>query len=129
MDTNLIKQVHKKFTNNTLSFPDGIMQLIQAGVQFQYIDLIQLVTISYSVNNDYLIDNMVFDEKIYVESNFDIDIIQKAIRLSQEENLPFIEFCKMAAQAGCIGYHIFIYGKKVVYYGREGQSHIEFFPS
>jgi hypothetical protein len=32
------------------------------------------------------------------------------------------------ALAGCVGYHVFITGKRVVYYGRQGDQQIEYFP-
>ena len=33
-----------------------------------------------------------------------------------------------AAEAGCVGYMAFMAGRRVVYYGRTGDSHVEWFP-
>ncbi|MDR0483666.1 MAG: DUF1398 domain-containing protein [Alphaproteobacteria bacterium] len=128
MDIVVIKSVQKAFINHTLSFPEGIGKLITAGVQWQYVDFIQMLTTSYSADNNYFVSEIAFNEKVFVADTFNAEAIKQAIKLSQEQNLPFFDFYKTSVNAGCIGYHIFIAGKKVVYYGRKGESHTEFFP-
>jgi uncharacterized protein YbcV (DUF1398 family) len=38
------------------------------------------------------------------------------------------EFVKLSTAAGVAGYWAFLAGKKVIYFGRKGEMHIEEFP-
>jgi uncharacterized protein YbcV (DUF1398 family) len=48
-----------------------------------------------------------------------------AIRGAQSDTIRYPEFAKRAAAAGVIAYWAFLSGKKVVYFGRKGESHTE----
>jgi uncharacterized protein YbcV (DUF1398 family) len=37
-------------------------------------------------------------------------------------------FCQKAARAGCAGYLVSIPGRRVLYFGRTGETHTEYFP-
>jgi hypothetical protein len=51
-----------------------------------------------------------------------------AIRGALADEIRYLEFMKRAAAAGVIAYWAFLIGKKVVYFGRKGESHVEDFP-
>jgi hypothetical protein len=38
------------------------------------------------------------------------------------------EFKRLSEQAGCIGYIVWITGRHVTYFGRNGETHVERFP-
>ncbi len=48
----------------------------------------------------------------------------KAVRRGE---IDYKTFCERVLDAGCAGYHVHIAGKRVVYYGRSGNSPIEYF--
>ena len=54
--------------------------------------------------------------------------IVAAIRGAQSDTIRYPEFMKQAAAAGVIAYWAFFTGKKVIYFGRQGEMHIEEFP-
>ena len=54
--------------------------------------------------------------------------IAEAVRGAQSGAVKYTEFCERALRAGCVGYHAHLAGKRVVYYGRDGDSHTEWFP-
>jgi uncharacterized protein YbcV (DUF1398 family) len=37
-------------------------------------------------------------------------------------------FCSKVAGAGCAGYVVSLLGRRVLYYGRTGETHTEYFP-
>ena len=37
-------------------------------------------------------------------------------------------FCAKVAEAGCAGYVVSLLGRRVLYYGRTGETHTEYFP-
>jgi uncharacterized protein YbcV (DUF1398 family) len=51
-----------------------------------------------------------------------------AIRGAQADTIRYPEFMKRSAAAGVIAYWAFLTGRKVIYFGRKGELHIEEFP-
>ena len=51
-----------------------------------------------------------------------------AIRGAQADTVRYPEFVKRSTAAGVIGYWAFLTGKRVIYFGRKGESHVEYFP-
>jgi uncharacterized protein YbcV (DUF1398 family) len=51
-----------------------------------------------------------------------------AIRGAQADAIRYPEFVKRSTAAGVVGYWAFLTGKKVLYLGRKGESHVEEFP-
>lgn len=54
--------------------------------------------------------------------------VAAAVRGAQAGSLAYPDFCVRAAEAGCAGYLVSITGRRVVYLGRSGDSHVEWFP-
>jgi uncharacterized protein YbcV (DUF1398 family) len=54
--------------------------------------------------------------------------VEAAVRAAQAGAINYKEFCRRAMEAGCVGYVVSIVGKRVVYYGRTGDTHVEYFP-
>jgi uncharacterized protein YbcV (DUF1398 family) len=50
------------------------------------------------------------------------------VRAIQRGEFQYLEFCRRITQAGCVGYHVSLAGQRVVYYGRTGEMHVEYFP-
>jgi uncharacterized protein YbcV (DUF1398 family) len=65
-----------------------------------------------------------------VAARFDAAKVQEAIREAQAlvPGYTYKGFCAKVADAGCAGYIVSLLGKRVVYYGRTGETHVEYFP-
>ena len=61
---------------------------------------------------------------------FDAESVREAIREAQTKaaGYTYHGFCEKVARAGCAGYLVTFSGKRVLYFGRDGQTHTEFFP-
>ncbi|PKA11677.1 DUF1398 domain-containing protein [Leptospira meyeri] len=66
---------------------------------------------------------------VYEIANFDRDALITALRTDQEGRSSFPEFLKAAWNAGVIGYDVDFVGRKVVYYGVNGESYLEEYPA
>ena len=60
---------------------------------------------------------------------FSASAIKSAILRAQRGEIMYPEFKQLSKEAGCVGYTVWITGKHVTYYGRNGETHIEYFPS
>ncbi|PJZ82672.1 DUF1398 domain-containing protein [Leptospira meyeri] len=66
---------------------------------------------------------------VFEIANFDRDALITALRTDQEGRSSFPEFLKAAWNAGVIGYDVDFVGRKVVYYGVNGESYLEEYPA
>lgn len=65
-----------------------------------------------------------------VAETFRVDLVREAIREAQT-NAPgytYKGFSAKVARAGCAGYLVSFVGRRVLYYGRTGETHTEWFP-
>lgn len=63
-------------------------------------------------------------------AHFNQTAIKDAIREAQTEapGYTYQGFCAKVTGAGCAGYFVSLPGKRVLYYGRAGETHTEYFP-
>lgn len=59
---------------------------------------------------------------------FDAGAVIEAIRGAQRGEVMYPEFKQLSQRAGCIGYVVWITGRHVTYFGRNGETHVERFP-
>ena len=60
---------------------------------------------------------------------FNLEALIKALRDDQEGRSIFPEFLTQAWKAGVVGYDVDFAGRKVIYYGVNGESYIEEYPA
>jgi uncharacterized protein YbcV (DUF1398 family) len=65
-----------------------------------------------------------------VAAMFDAGAVQDAIREAQQLVLgyTYLGFCEKVMSAGCAGYMVSFSGRRAVYFGRTGETHVEHFP-
>jgi uncharacterized protein YbcV (DUF1398 family) len=54
--------------------------------------------------------------------------VQAAVRQAQRGEIFYPEFLKQTFAAGCVGYFVQLTGRQVIYFGRDGEQHVERFP-
>ena len=59
---------------------------------------------------------------------FSAEGVEKAVRAIQRQEIAYRKFCRLIADAGCVGYFVSLAGRRAVYYGRTGDEHVEWFP-
>ena len=61
---------------------------------------------------------------------FDAESIRGAIHEAQTlaPGYTYRGFCAKVAAAGCAGYLVSFSGRRVLYFGRTGETHVEYFP-
>jgi uncharacterized protein YbcV (DUF1398 family) len=65
-----------------------------------------------------------------VAESFDATVVREEIREAQQlvSGYTYKGFCAKVARAGCAGYLVSLLGRRVLYYGRTGETHTEYFP-
>ncbi len=127
MDTKTIKECSERSLAGTITFPEVVMKLIGAGVERYYTDLVSCKKFYYGKDDEIHIEPLTCDA-IKVTTSFDGSEIKNAITDSQQNRIDYRTFLRRAMSAGCSHYEVFITGKKVIYFGRDGSQYTEHFP-
>lgn len=111
-----------------VTFPEVVRKLAQAGVERYHADLLRAEKIYYLPSGE---SHRV--QALDVQTNpataFTASGVEAAIRAIQLQTIQYREFCNRIARAGCVGYMVSLAGRRAVYYGRTGESHVELFPN
>jgi hypothetical protein len=66
-----------------------------------------------------------------VGSAFDGAEVERLVRWAQANpaDYSYVVFCEKVKAAGCAGYLVSFPGRRVVYFGRTAEAHVEHFPN
>ncbi|MEJ8307635.1 DUF1398 domain-containing protein [Agrobacterium larrymoorei] len=116
--------------DGSLSFPEIVGRLIAAGFEGYAVDY-RAHTQTYYLPDA---DSITLDSPAAVEAiaaTFDATEIKRLIVWAQANpsDYSYVTFSQRAMGAGCAGYLVSFSGRRVLYYGRTAETHVEVFPS
>jgi uncharacterized protein YbcV (DUF1398 family) len=115
--------------DGSLSFPEIVGRLIDAGFEGYAVDY-RANSQTYYLAED---DNVVLDlprHPTAIAAAFDSSGVEALVRWAQANgpDYSYVAFCEKVKAAGCAGYLVSFPGRRVVYYGRTAETHVELFP-
>jgi uncharacterized protein YbcV (DUF1398 family) len=128
MNVEIIFEVCHATLGGTMSFPDAVGKLMGAGVEYYHVDYVRLRKTCYSAEGRTVTVPIAFDGLPPVAPELDAAALRANILDSQQKNQPYREFTRRAMAGGVQGYIAFLRGKRVMYWGRNGEQHVEWFP-
>ena len=128
MNTNIINETSRKTLAGTISFPDVVGQLLAAGVEYYSVDYVGMRNTFYSAEGDMVVTTINFEGMPPVAVEFSAEKLRANILDSQQHGQKYRDFSRRAMADGVQGYHAFLRGKRVTYFGRQGEQHTEWFP-
>jgi uncharacterized protein YbcV (DUF1398 family) len=128
MNAETIAEVSQATLAGTISFPEVVRRLLEAGVEYYHVDYVALRKTFYGASGAVVTTPVTYENLPSVAGAFELEGLRAAIRDSQLHNQPYRDFTRRAMQAGVQGYYAFLRGQRVTYLGRNGDQHIEWFP-
>jgi uncharacterized protein YbcV (DUF1398 family) len=112
-----------------IDFPQGVRMLMEAGFDGYAVDFRRAARTYYLPNGEALVLDTP-PVPASVAERFDAAVVKEAIREAQAlaPGYTYGGFCAKVTAAGCAGYMVSFTGKRVLYYGRSGETHTEYFP-
>jgi uncharacterized protein YbcV (DUF1398 family) len=110
-----------------ITFPEVLGRLIAVGVESYFADYRKQSTTYYLSSNEAYAVSMTMPS-IEISASFNKEDLVTAIRGAQSDTVRYPEFLKLTMSAGCVGYIVWIAGRHVSYFGRQGEVHVEHFP-
>jgi uncharacterized protein YbcV (DUF1398 family) len=114
--------------SGAMTFPQIAGTLIEAGFDGYAVDLRRATATYYRPNGETV--ELATRTAEPVAERFDAAVVKEAIGEAQALTLGYTYkgFCAKVTGAGCAGYLVSFVGKRVLYYGRTGETHTEYFP-
>ena len=115
--------------DNTLSFPQAVGILMEAGFEAYFVDYRARTRTHYLPDGETLVLPPP-PEDGQVAEKFDGAAVSALIAWAQSgaSDYTYAAFNRQVTAAGCAGYLVSFIGRRVVYFGRTGELHVEHFP-
>jgi len=116
--------------DGSLSFPEIVGRLLDAGFEGYSVDYRRNRQTYYMLDGDSAELAMPHSAGS-VAAAFDSATVERLVRWAQADgpDYSYPAFCDKAKAAGCAGYLVSFPGRRVVYYGRTAETHVELFPT
>jgi uncharacterized protein YbcV (DUF1398 family) len=115
--------------SNSMTFPQVVSTLMAAGFEGYSVDLRRGKVAYYSPSGE-AVEFSGAKPALPVAAHFDATAVKEAIREAQTliPAYTYKGFISKVARAGCAGYMVSFLGRRVLYFARSGETHIELFP-
>lgn len=127
MSKQLIDAVAMATQQGKMTFPQVVKGLLEVGVESYFVDFAAKQKTHYLADGSTHTVPMILDPGP-IAAEFNGVQLVAAIRGAQADTVRYPEFVQRSAAAGVIGYWAFLTGKRVSYFGRKGEEHVEEFP-
>ena len=127
MNKQVIHELALATQQGKLTFPEVVKGLLEVGVESYLVDFATRQKIHYLSDGTTHAVFMILEPGPIAAEFSSADLVA-AIRGAQADTVRYPEFVKRSTAAGVIGYWAFLASKKVIYFGRKGEQHIEEFP-
>jgi uncharacterized protein YbcV (DUF1398 family) len=124
----IIRATLSASNDGRIHFGQIVENLIGAGVESYNVDYRAHRVTYYQPCGETLTLDLGVSE-VDIAMDFSATAIKQAILGAQRGEVMYPEFKKLSQAAGCIGYTVWISGRHVSYYGRNGETHVEQFPN
>ena len=115
-----------------LAFPQTVAALLDLGVTRYHVDYAASTATAYktdSTTHTIEIDVAhVPAPQVHPTTRWNGEGVVEAIRSVQRGESTYAKFSQLCVDAGVTGYLAFLTGMRVVYYGSQGEMHVEWFP-
>lgn len=114
----------------TMDFPAIVRALTEAGFEGYDVDYRRGTSTYFRASGESVqLALPTMDTPVVAE--FHASDVERAVREAQNKapGYTYAGFCGKVKTAGCAGYMVSFLGRRVVYFGRTGETHVEYFPA
>lgn len=113
---------------NALTFPEIVGRLTSAGVERYHADYCRQEITYYLPDGESAVVATPHPAHP-IAAAFSASAVEAAIRQSQRNEHTYLDFLRKTQSAGCVGYFVQLTGRRALYFGRNGEVHMEPFPT
>jgi uncharacterized protein YbcV (DUF1398 family) len=126
MNTDVMRSTLHESEAGTITFPAVVAALAAENIEGYYKDLLRGEVTYYLADGHTHVEPLTLAAHSVPEA-FSEDALVQAIRAAQRDDVRYPEFIVRAMDAGTAAYRVFINGRRAIYFGRNGDIHVENF--
>lgn len=126
--THVIQTCAQGALTGELNFPEIVARLTKIGIERYHADYSRREITYYLPNGESLVVATPHPSHETADE-FSASAIEAAVRQSQRNEHTYLDFIRKTMAGGCVGYFVQITGRRAIYFGRNGESHVEHFPA
>lgn len=128
MNANMIRRLGEATVASAMPFTEIVGKLISEGVEYYHVDYVLSQFCFYGTAGGVVLVPLLLGAPRPIAPLLDEEALRSAIVDSQQNGQKFKDFSRRAVESGVAGYFAFLSGKRVIYFGRQGDQHVEWFP-
>lgn len=128
MNASGIAALARATLDGSMPFPEIVAGLIGSGVEYYRVDYVTACFTFYGASGAAVVAPITYEGLPPISEDLDLPALKAAILDSQQHGQKYRAFCERAMRAGVQSYVAYLRGKRLVYCGRQGDQHIEWFP-
>lgn len=127
MNEGVVRELIDKALERKITFVEILAALAKEGVESYHVDLLRNEYRYYTkgVESFFTAVALVHDG---VAAEFSAEKLEGINKRVQSGQASYADFVKEGTAAGCAYYIVYLNGKKVRYFGRDGDEYIQYFP-
>lgn len=127
MNEPIVRGLLSKSLRREITFPEILATLVQEGVESYHVDFLRNECRYYAKNGESVVAAMAFEHD-GIAPEFSAEALAAINQRVQSGRATFADFVKEGPAAGCACYTVYVNGKMVRYFGRDGGEHIQYLP-
>jgi uncharacterized protein YbcV (DUF1398 family) len=127
MNHTVIQELIRKALAKEITFREILAALGKEGVESYHVDFLRSESRYYATSGESLVTGVALAHD-GVAAKFSAEKLERINQKVQAGQACFPDFVKEGTSAGCAYYIVFVNGKKVRYFGRDGGEHVQHFP-
>lgn len=127
MNNALVQELVEKALARKIAFPEILATLAKEGIESYHVDFLRNEVRYYASDGESLVVNALFVHQ-GVAGEFSAESLDAINRRVQVGQASYADFVREGTAAGCACYVVYLNGKLVRYFGRDGGEHIQYFP-
>jgi len=127
MNQPLIQESIRKALAKEITFREILETLGKEGVESYHVDFLRDELRYYAASGESFVTSAPLQHS-RVAAEFSADKLERINQKVQAGQAAFPDFVREGTAAGCAYYIVYLHGKKVRYFGRDGGEYIQHFP-
>lgn len=120
----IVKDCAARLVQGNISFHEVVDNLTEIGVERYHADYSRREGTYYMPNGQSLVVWMKYPSTVVAEA-FSLPAMKSAIGQVQRKEIKYPDFVTKIMAAGCVGCFIQITTRRILYFGRNGEVHVE----
>jgi uncharacterized protein YbcV (DUF1398 family) len=127
MDTIVIPELIANALAKKNTFREILATLAREGVESYHVDFLRNELRYYATNSESFVTKAALAHD-GVAAEFSAEAIERINQKVQSGQASYPDFVREGTAAGCAYYIVYLNGKKVRYFGRDGGEHVQHYP-